>query len=132
MSELDLSSAHRIQFDIDGTKARPQQAATPQVSLFGRFDITGLWTPNFVGPVFAQPGTNIFTINMTNLDAVLWVVTASATEVLPADGTPHAGDALYRTWSVQLDQHGNFIRIAFDVFWTSPLASGVMIWLGVT
>lgn len=65
------------------------------------------------------------------LNAALWVVTASVTEVSP-DGTPHSGAAFYRTWSVQLDQHGNFIQIAFDLNWSWPLSSAAMIWLGVT
>lgn len=128
MSQLeDLSNAHRIQFDIEIAKGLPQRAMTPRASLFGSFDITGL----FMGPFEARPGTNVFTVDMTNLNAALWVVTASVTEVSP-DGTPHSGAAFYRTWSVQLDQHGNFIQIAFDLNWNWPLPSAAMIWLGVT
>jgi hypothetical protein len=127
----DLSNAHRIQLEIDNTKLLAQRPITPQAGIFGRFNITGLWTPDFGGPFEAYPGTNTLPIDLTALNQALWVVTASVTEVLP-DGTPHVGAAVYRTWSVQLDQHGNLIRIVFDLNWNWPLPSGAMIWLGVT
>lgn len=127
----DLSSDHTIQFDIDSAKVLEQRPRTPQAGIFGRFNIGGLWTPDFGGPFQAQPGTNTFQVDMTALNQALWVATASVTEVLP-DGTPHVGTAVYRTWSVQLDQHGNLIQIKFDLNWNWPLPSGAMIWLGVT
>ena len=127
----DPSSAHTIQLDIDSAKLLKQRPRTPQAGIFGRFQIGGLWTPDFTGPSEAQRGTNIWQLDMTALNAALFVVAASVTEALP-NGTPHFGAAEYRTWSVQLDQPSSQIQIKFDLNWGWPLPSGAMIFLGVT
>lgn len=123
----DLSKARRIELNIESVSILRQPDITPQASVFGQFDLTSI----FAGPFEAGSGANVMTVDVSALSLTLWTASAFVTEVLP-DGTPHSGAATYRTWSVQLDQHGQFVQVSFDLLWQWPLPSAVMIFLGCT
>lgn len=135
MTQLDdLSKAHKIELNVESVRGLTQPRVNPQASILGQFDLVTF----LVGPFGAEPGQNILTVGIAPLGFTPFTVSASITEVVLAGEfpvippIPHSGAAFFNTWSVQLDQQGQFIQIAFDLMWQWTLWAAAMLILGCT
>jgi hypothetical protein len=99
----------------------------------GGYTLTGYWVPL---KDYAQPNvenTALIYLSQLNISPPYHVALATATEILPTDGTPHAGYAVFYTQAVQLDADNNgngFVKVVFTQNWNSPLPVGIMLAIG--
>ena len=124
----DLSKAHKLEVDLDKTREF-RRGKAPQAGVTGNMDLTGVF---LLGMGLAQPGWNVVVIPIGFFvgSELPFIATASVTEMDPAGGIPHSGAALFQTSSVQLDQAGQFVQIAFYLSWEWPLPWCLMMILG--
>jgi hypothetical protein len=83
---------------------------------------------------WANPGLNVFTIDLTGLNlGTVWTVNADVVELLSADfPEPHIGDARFETFGTTYNFPAQVASVTFWMDWDNPLPVGIMTNIGFT
>ncbi len=122
------SQAHETMLDIDGAKVFPGPGKVKQIGT--ESNLTGVIIGSFPGSD-AQPGGNYSIIPIGWAGVTPWIVKASVTKQGPG-GIPVVGQETFETVSVQLDQAGQFVRVAFVLGSNEPVPCIIMLIFGWT
>jgi len=122
------SQAHEAMLDIDGAKVFPGPGKVKQIGT--QSNLSGIVTRSLPGSD-AQPGGNYSIIPIGGGGVTPWIVKASVTKQGPG-GIPIVGQEIFETVSVQLDQAGKFVRVAFVLGSNEPVPFTIMLIFGWT
>ena len=121
--DRSLTAASILKVDTKKSKPLPTPQQMPPTAAVGAYNLFGWFA--YLSPD-AQPGLNVATVS---LGPNYWIAAAFPTEVA-ADGTPHVGAANFDIVGVELDTDQQICQVRFNLDWSNPLPTGLMMILG--
>ncbi len=125
------SDAHEVTLSSAGEAGMLSPENPPAAGIYGPWNVAGFLFFFADRDQWAQPGFNLFTIDLQGLDLGAQTVTADVTELIPP-AQPHIGDAMFETKGVMFDALNQFVSVEFFLDWGSPLPVAIMMNIGFT